>query len=60
MKIFKYGSKEREIDRTAEMFLDLCKNGKPQYAFWLVHDSNRFDPESMKFLAERIQERAGL
>lgn len=58
-KIFiaKYGSKEQEMDRTAEMFLDLCNKGQPHLAFWLVVDSNRIDYDSLKFIANRIQER---
>ena len=54
---FLYGSKERELDRTAEMVVDLCRSGKIANAIWLIYDSNRFDSVSMKFLAERVQER---
>lgn len=55
--VFRNGSKERELDRTAEMILDLCEKGTVHLAIWLIHDSNRFDAGSMKFLAERVQER---
>ena len=54
---FRYGSKEQELDRTAEMVVDLCRSGKIALAIWLIYDSNRFDSSSMKFLAERVQER---
>ena len=54
---YRYGSKERELDRTAEMVVDLCRSGKIAYAIWLIYDSNRFDSASTKFLAERVQER---
>ena len=54
---FRYGSKELELDRTAEMVVDLCRSGKISNAIWLIYDSNRFDSASMKFLAERVQER---
>ena len=54
---FRYGSKELELDRTAEMVVDLCRSGKIANAIWLIYDGNRFDSASMKFLAERVQER---
>lgn len=57
MSDFKFGSKERELDRTAEMVLDLCRRGQVHSAIWLIHDSNRHDTESMKFLAQRVQYR---
>lgn len=49
------GTKEGELDRTAEMYLDLCEQGKFEFAFWIIYDSNRFDAPSMKHLGERIQ-----
>lgn len=52
-----YATKEVEIDRTAEMVIDLAKQGKIDQAIWLIHDSNRFDAASMKLLAERVQAR---
>ena len=55
--VYLYGSKEQELDRTAEMVVDLCRSGKIANAIWLIYDSNRFDSASMKFLAERVQER---
>lgn len=55
---FGYGTKEREIDRTAEMVVDLSRQGKIDQAIWLIHDSNRFDAASMKLLAERVQARS--
>lgn len=51
------GTKEGELDRTAEMYVDLCKQGKFEFAFWIIHDSNRFDAASMKYLGEQIQTR---
>lgn len=57
MTRFGVGSKERELDRTAEMVLDLARNGQVHLAIWLIYDSNRYDAESMKFLAERVQAR---
>jgi hypothetical protein len=53
----RYGSKEREIDRTAEMVIDLAAQGELASAIWLIHDGNRFDRASMKFLAERVEAR---
>ena len=58
MEHFKFGSKERELDRTAEMVVDLAREGRIEFAIWLIYDSNRFDAASMKFLAERVQVRA--
>lgn len=52
--IYRFGSKERELDRTAEMVVDLHMQGKIAEAIWLIHDGNRFDAASMKFLAERV------
>jgi hypothetical protein len=37
------------------MVIDLCNSGKIDQAMWLIHDSNRFDETSMKFLCERIE-----
>jgi hypothetical protein len=53
--IHRYGSKERELDRTAEMIVDLHKRGHIARAIWLIHDGNRFDAGAMKFLAERVE-----
>lgn len=53
--IHRYGSKERELDRTAEMIVDLHKRGHIARAIWLIYDGNRFDAEAMKFLAERVE-----
>ena len=50
----KFGSAHREIDRTAEMFVGLCRSGHMDRALWLVHDSNRLDLASMKLLCERV------
>lgn len=58
MEYFKFGSKEQELDRTAEMVVDLASEGRIEFAIWLIYDSNRFDAASMKFLAERVQARA--
>ncbi len=33
---FRYGSKEQELDRTAEMVVDLCRSGKIANAIWLI------------------------
>lgn len=52
-----FGSKEREVDRTAEMVITLARSGRLDLAIWLIYDSNRFDAESMKFLAERVEAR---
>lgn len=54
---FKFGSRERELDRTAEMVIDIAKRGDIHLAIWLIYDSNRYDAESMKFLAERVEAR---
>ena len=53
--IYKHGSAAAELDRTAEMVVDLHKQGKIASAIWLIHDGNRFDAASMKFLAERVE-----
>jgi hypothetical protein len=55
---FPFGSRQAEIDRTAEMIVDLSKKGQIALAIWLIYDSNRFDPDSMKFLAERVEARS--
>jgi len=54
-----FGTKEREIDRTAEMVVSLTRSGRLDLAIWLIHDSNRTDAASMKFLAERVEFRVG-
>jgi hypothetical protein len=54
-----WGTKEREIDRTAEMVVSLNRSGRLDLAIWLIHDSNRTDAASMKFLAERVEFRVG-
>ncbi len=51
-----YGSKERELDRTAEMVVDLARRGHIARAIWLIYDGNRFDAEAMKFLAQRVED----
>ena len=53
--VHSYGSKERELDRTAEMVVDLASRGHIARAIWLIHDGNRFDAEAMKFLAQRVE-----
>jgi hypothetical protein len=54
-----FGSKDREIDRTAEMVIDLTRGGRLDLAIWLIHDSNRTDAASLRFLAERVEYRLG-
>lgn len=53
--IHRYGSKEREVDRTAEMVVDLARRGHIARAIWLIYDGNRFDAETMRFLAQRVE-----
>lgn len=55
---FRFGSKEAELDRTAEMVIDLASRGEIAQAIWLIYDSNRLDSASMKFLAELVQTKA--
>jgi hypothetical protein len=50
-----FGSKEREIDRTAEMVVDLASRGHIARAIWLIYDSNRYDGNALKFLAQRVE-----
>jgi hypothetical protein len=57
--VTRFGTKEREIDRTAEMVVSLTRSGRLDLAIWLIHDSNRTDAASMKFLAERVEFRVG-
>lgn len=57
--ITNFGTKEREIDRTAEMVVSLNRQGRLDLAIWLIHDSGRTDAASLKFLAERVEFRIG-
>lgn len=51
----RYGSKEAELLRTAEMYVDLCRKDDFHLALWLVYDSNRYDVESLKYMATEVQ-----
>jgi hypothetical protein len=53
--MFSGGTRVGEIDRTAEMIVELARQGHIDRAIWLIHDSNRFDAPSIKLLAERVQ-----
>lgn len=54
--MFSGGTREGEISRTAEMVVDLALAGKVDQAIWLIFDSNRFDENSMKYLAMCVQD----
>lgn len=51
------GSLENELQRTAEMYLDMCDNDKPHMALWFLYDCNRYDARSLKRLCEIVEQR---
>ena len=50
-------NRKQEINRTAEMVVDMATNGDIDRAIWFIYDSNRLDAPSMKLLAELVQDK---
>lgn len=49
-----YGTKAGEISRTAEMYVDLCKQGRFNDALFMVFAANRFSPEDWRLLLKEV------